>query len=76
MYLIKMKKIIKYFAGEKKYLQFENKIDYPFSDYLLYAPCWKNVSTDERKCALQYKRLAHSTDPEKDVNDNLKLHCW
>ncbi|CAL1277103.1 unnamed protein product, partial [Larinioides sclopetarius] len=45
-------------------------------DYLRYAPCLKNVSTDVRKCALQYKRLASSyEDTGSDVNDKLKIHC-
>ncbi|GFS42047.1 uncharacterized protein NPIL_380971 [Nephila pilipes] len=45
-------------------------------DYLRYAPCLKNVSTDVRKCALQYKRLASSYgDSDSDVNDKLKMHC-
>ncbi|GIX68466.1 uncharacterized protein CDAR_500411 [Caerostris darwini] len=45
-------------------------------DYLRYAPCLKNVSTDDRKCALQYKRLASSyEDSGRDVNDKLKIHC-
>ncbi|KAF8790145.1 uncharacterized protein LOC129961052 [Argiope bruennichi] len=50
-------------------------------DYLRYAPCLKNVSTDERKCANQYKKLAnnHGGNPDDtnsvNVNYGLKLHC-
>ncbi|GFQ64738.1 uncharacterized protein TNCT_266581 [Trichonephila clavata] len=50
-------------------------------DYLRYAPCLKNVSTDEKKCANQYKKLANNhganpDDPNADnVNYGLKLHC-
>ncbi|XP_054721894.1 uncharacterized protein LOC129231563 [Uloborus diversus] len=49
-------------------------------DYLRYAPCLKNVSTDVRKCALQYRRLASNhedqlPDQENDVNTKLKMHC-
>ncbi|GFQ90493.1 uncharacterized protein TNCT_320261, partial [Trichonephila clavata] len=46
-------------------------------DYLQYAPCLRNVSTDVRKCALQYKRLASTYGDygDSDVNDKLKKHC-
>ncbi|XP_042906194.1 uncharacterized protein [Parasteatoda tepidariorum] len=50
-------------------------------DYLRYAPCLKNVSTDHRKCANQYKRLAnnHGGNPEEqttaNINYGLKMHC-
>ncbi|GIX90238.1 uncharacterized protein CEXT_658711 [Caerostris extrusa] len=50
-------------------------------DYLRYAPCLKNVSTDSRKCANQYRKLAnnHGGNPEDpdsvNVNYGLKLHC-
>ncbi|GFY60382.1 uncharacterized protein TNIN_29621 [Trichonephila inaurata madagascariensis] len=52
-----------------------------YVDYLRYAPCLKNVSTDEKKCANQYKKLAnnHGANPDDpnadDVNYGLKLHC-
>ncbi|KFM76239.1 hypothetical protein X975_00563, partial [Stegodyphus mimosarum] len=40
----------------------------------------KNVSTDERKCANQYRRLINNHreetgDQEINVNDKLKKHC-
>ncbi|GFX60205.1 DDE_3 domain-containing protein [Trichonephila clavipes] len=46
-------------------------------DYLQYAPCLRNVSTDVRKCAQQYRRLASTYGDygDSDVNDKLKKHC-
>ncbi|XP_067129352.1 uncharacterized protein [Centruroides vittatus] len=47
--------------------------------YLRYAKCFKNVSTDERKCATQYHRMVHLSEYEEDtkseVEDGLKETC-
>lgn len=49
------------------------------NDYLTHAPCFKNVSTDLRKCALQYRRLADNhvqeTEDEANMNYMLRFHC-
>ncbi|XP_023220180.1 uncharacterized protein LOC111622094 [Centruroides sculpturatus] len=50
-------------------------------NYLRFASCFKNVSTDEKKCASQYRRMLHLSEYEEDVKtdeveDGLKETCW
>ncbi|GFU39848.1 uncharacterized protein TNCV_1950121 [Trichonephila clavipes] len=51
---------------------------YFVSAYLKYAPCYKNVSVAEEKCAPKYRHLIELTEnvsDERDVDEGLKESC-
>ncbi|XP_067129409.1 uncharacterized protein [Centruroides vittatus] len=41
-------------------------------NYLRYAKCFKNVSTDKSKCATQYHRMVQLSESEEDINDEVE----
>ncbi|KAK8738468.1 hypothetical protein OTU49_003887 [Cherax quadricarinatus] len=45
--------------------------------YLVHAPCMRNVSTDNLVCGLQYKRLISSVNPPEKINfeDSIRQQC-
>ncbi|GFT03118.1 uncharacterized protein NPIL_305231 [Nephila pilipes] len=46
-------------------------------DYLSHAPCFKNISTDSKKCALKYRKMAILSQElkEEDKDSALKSVC-
>ncbi|XP_054708212.1 uncharacterized protein LOC129218053 [Uloborus diversus] len=47
-------------------------------DYLKHAPCFKNISTDSKKCAQKYRKIAKLSQEldEEDKDTGLKSVCW
>ncbi|XP_035209517.1 uncharacterized protein LOC118183993 [Stegodyphus dumicola] len=46
-------------------------------DYLRHAPCFKNISTDPKKCATKYQKVAilSQESKEEDKDTHLKAFC-
>lgn len=47
--------------------------------YLRHAPCYRNVSLLDDKCALKYKhlvQLSESVEEQKNVDEGLRESCW
>lgn len=65
-------------AGARQFLA-ELCVSGPIQEaYLRHAPCYRNVSMSEEKCALKYRHLIHlseSVNEQKNVDERLRESC-